>query len=154
VRRPWISLAIASVATLLGGQLAFTTSATAGAGAAQPSRGTDYPADSLRALAARVGLRIGTAVNPDLLGTNAAYTQITAEQFSSVTPENAMKWSEVEPTRGTYTWEKADKLVAFAKATPAAGAWPHARLAQPAPLLVVHRRLHHHAVQWRNCVRC
>jgi endo-1,4-beta-xylanase len=27
-----------------------------------------------------------------------------------------MKWAEVEPTRGTYTWEKADKVVAFARA--------------------------------------
>jgi endo-1,4-beta-xylanase len=118
VRRHWLSLAVAGAVTLLGGQLVFTTSATAGAStvAAQPSHGMPYPADSLRALAARVGLRVGTAVNPDLLGTNARYTEITAEQFSSVTPENAMKWAEVEPTRGTYTWEKADKLVAFAKA--------------------------------------
>ena len=61
------------------------------------------------------GLRVGTAVNPDLLGTNEKYTQITAEQFSSVTPENAMKWAEVEAVRGTYTWEKADQLVTFAK---------------------------------------
>ncbi|WP_328473406.1 endo-1,4-beta-xylanase [Actinoplanes sp. NBC_00393] len=66
-------------------------------------------------MAARVGLRIGTAVNADQLGTNEKYTQITAEQFSSVTAENAMKWAEVEATRGTYTWEKADQLVAFAK---------------------------------------
>jgi GH35 family endo-1,4-beta-xylanase len=62
-----------------------------------------------------VGLRVGTAVNPDLLGTNEKYTQITAEQFSSVTAENAMKWAEVEAVRGTYTWEKADQIVAFAK---------------------------------------
>ena len=117
MRRPWVSLAVASAAVLLGGQLAFVGSAAAGTGtvAAAPSRAPDYPADSLRALAARVGLRVGTAVNPDLLGANERYTQITAEQFSSVTPENAMKWAEVEPTRGTYTWEKADKLVAFAK---------------------------------------
>jgi endo-1,4-beta-xylanase len=117
VRRPWLSIAVASAALLLGGQLATIGSATAGpdAVAAGPSRTPDYPADSLRALAARVGLRIGTAVNPDQLGTNARYTQITADQFSSVTPENAMKWAEVEPTRGTYTWEKADKVVAFAE---------------------------------------
>lgn len=117
MRRPWISLAVAGAAALLGGQLAFAGSATAGSGvvAAKPSPGPAYPADSLRALAARVGLRIGTAVNADQLGTNEKYTQITAEQFSSVTAENAMKWAEVEATRGTYTWEKADQLVAFAK---------------------------------------
>ncbi|MBG0568059.1 endo-1,4-beta-xylanase [Actinoplanes aureus] len=117
MRRPWLSLAVASATALLGGQLAFAGSATAGSDsvAAKPSQGHAYPADSLRALAARVGLRVGTAVNADELGTNEKYTQITAEQFSSVTAENAMKWAEVEATRGTYTWEKADQLVAFAK---------------------------------------
>ena len=44
-----------------------------------------------------------------------AEQQITAEQFSSVTAENVMKWAEVEAVRGTYTWEKADQMVAFAK---------------------------------------
>lgn len=115
--RPWLRLAAASAVALLGGQLAFVGSATAGAGvvAGRPSAAPAYPADSLRALAAPVGLRIGTAVNADELGVNEKYTQITAEQFSSVTAENVMKWSEVEATRGVYTWEKADQLVAFAK---------------------------------------
>lgn len=117
MRRLWVSLSVVSATVLLGGQLTFVGSAPAGAAAAaaKPSPSQAYPADSLRALAARVGLRIGTAVNADQLGTNEKYTQITAEQFSSVTAENAMKWAEVEPTRGTYTWEKADQLVAFAK---------------------------------------
>ncbi len=76
---------------------------------------THTPKDSLRNLGARVGLRIGTAVNPDLLGTNAKYTKVAAEQFSSITAENVMKWEAVEPTRGVYTWEKADQVVAFAR---------------------------------------
>ncbi|GGN11185.1 endo-1,4-beta-xylanase [Actinoplanes campanulatus] len=117
MRRPWLPLAVATATALLGGQLAFAGSATAGSDpvAAKPSPAPAYPADSLRALAARVGLRIGTAVNADELGSNEKYTQITAEQFSSVTAENAMKWAEVEAVRGTYTWEKADQLVAFAE---------------------------------------
>ncbi|MEU4620620.1 endo-1,4-beta-xylanase [Actinoplanes sp. NPDC023801] len=117
MRRPWFLLSVAGTAALLGGQLAFTGSATAVAAppAARPSAAPAYPADSLRALAAKTGLRIGTAVNADELGTNEKYTRITAEQFSSVTAENVMKWSEVEAVRGTYTWEKADQLVAFAK---------------------------------------
>src|SRR4051812_5992174 len=96
MRRSRLSLAVASAAMLLGGQLTFIGSAAAAHGpvtAGQPAVPT-YPADSLRALAARVGLRIGTAVNPALLGADARYTRITAEQFSSVTPENAMKWAE------------------------------------------------------------
>ncbi|MBO3743230.1 endo-1,4-beta-xylanase [Actinoplanes flavus] len=117
MRRPWLPLAVATATALFGGQLAFAGSAAAGSGpvAAKPSPAPAYPADSLRALAARVGLRIGTAVNADELGSNEKYTQLTADQFSSVTAENAMKWAEVEAVRGTYTWEKADQLVAFAK---------------------------------------
>jgi endo-1,4-beta-xylanase len=72
------------------------------------------PEDSLRALASRVGLRIGTAVNTDALGLNSTYRQITADQFSTVTPENVMKWQLVEPTQGTYDWLAADQLVKFA----------------------------------------
>ena len=72
--------------------------------------------DSLRALASKTGLRIGTAVNTDLLASNAQYRAITASQFSSVTPENVMKWDAVEPTQGTYNWGPADQLVAFAQA--------------------------------------
>ena len=71
--------------------------------------------DTLRALAARHhGLRIGTAVDTDVLAADAAYRQTIAEQFSTVTPENVMKWQLVEPTRGQYDWAAADRLVDFA----------------------------------------
>src|SRR5450759_3452830 len=83
---------------------------------AKPPGATAVPPDSLRALASKVGLRIGTAVNTDALATNATYRQITADQFSTVTPENVMKWQVVEPTQGTYDWSAADQLVNFAKA--------------------------------------
>src|SRR6476646_4312826 len=61
------------------------------------------PADSLRALGAPYGLRIGSAINPFDLDT-PAYAQISGDQFSTVTPENEMKWQIVEPTQGTYDW--------------------------------------------------
>ncbi|UQU62838.1 endo-1,4-beta-xylanase [Couchioplanes caeruleus] len=117
MRRLWGPISVVSAAVLVAGQLTLAGSSPAGAtpAAAKPSPPASYPADSLRALADRVGLRIGTAVNADVLGTDAKYTQITADQFSSVTPENAMKWAEVEATRGTYTWQKAEQLVDFAK---------------------------------------
>jgi endo-1,4-beta-xylanase len=84
-----------------------------------PARGTHAgrPAtDSLRDLAAPVGLRIGTAVDTGKLGADAAYTSIVAGQFSTVTPENVMKWEVVEPSRGTDDFAAADRLVAFAAA--------------------------------------
>ncbi|WP_033216349.1 endo-1,4-beta-xylanase [Kitasatospora phosalacinea] len=72
------------------------------------------PADSLRALGAQQKLGIGTAVDDAHLGSDKPYTDLVANQFSVVTPENAMKWEAVEPTRGTYDWTAADRLVAFA----------------------------------------
>src|SRR3954453_14357813 len=73
------------------------------------------PPDSLRALAAPIGLRIGTAVIPFDLD-HPDYAAIAGDQFSTVTPGNEMKWQVVEPTRGSYDWSGADRLVAFADA--------------------------------------
>jgi endo-1,4-beta-xylanase len=75
---------------------------------------TSAPPDSLRALGAPVGLRIGTAIIPFDLN-NSPYAQIAAEQFSSVTPGNEMKWQVVEPTQGTFDWSGGDRLVEFAQ---------------------------------------
>jgi len=78
------------------------------------SGGGNTSPDSLRSVASKIGLRIGTAVTPFELD-NAAYRQITGDQFSTVTPGNEMKWQVVEPTRGTYDWSAADRLVTFAQ---------------------------------------
>jgi endo-1,4-beta-xylanase len=103
-----------AILAVLAATPAATASPTHDSG--QSSGAVAVPDDSLRALASRVGLRIGTAVNTDVLATNATYRQITADQFSSVTPENVMKWQVVEPTKGTYDWSAADQLVTFAEA--------------------------------------
>src|SRR4051812_17355906 len=101
---------------LIGFAVAAIVLATTASGAAAPARGSSAKdADSLRSLAAEIGLRVGTAVSPFDLDT-PAYTHITADQFSSVTPENEMKWQVVEPTRGTYDWSGGDRLVQFAQA--------------------------------------
>jgi endo-1,4-beta-xylanase len=71
-------------------------------------------ASTLRALGAQVRLRIGTAANPTTLG-DAALSQIVADQFSVLTPENDMKWQVVEPTQGNFNWTGADNLVSFAE---------------------------------------
>jgi endo-1,4-beta-xylanase len=84
------------------------------AGAAQPAVGAASPA-TLRGLAAKIGLRVGTAVIPQDLNT-PAWTSILEEQFSVVTPGNAMKWGPVEPQQGVFDWSDADTLVSFAEA--------------------------------------
>jgi len=72
------------------------------------------PPGTLRGLAELIGLRIGTAVIPFDLNT-PAYNAVLAEQFSVVTPGNAMKWGSVEPTKGVFDWSDADTLVGFAE---------------------------------------
>ena len=79
---------------------------------------TQRPSEqTLRALAARQNLHIGTAVDMAALADSADpnYRRLVSSEFSSVTAENVMKWSELEPTRGTYNWGPADDLIAFAR---------------------------------------
>jgi endo-1,4-beta-xylanase len=71
-------------------------------------RQTDLP---LRVLAARNGLRIGTAVDADALANDEVYRTWLKRDFSAVTPENAMKWDALEPVRGQYNWGPADQIV-------------------------------------------
>src|SRR5665647_1555420 len=81
------------------------TAATGGTASSRHNSGQSpgagaVPQDSLRALGSKVGIRIGTAVNTDVLAANAPYRQITADQCSGVTLEN---------------WSAADQLLKFAK---------------------------------------
>ena len=114
---------LAVIGTTVGAAavLGISTAAIAASGApaapkhpAAASATTGAP-DSLRALAAKVGLRIGTAASPSRLS-NPQVAAITAGQFSVVTPENEMKWQVVEPTQGQFDWSGADQVVAFAEA--------------------------------------
>ncbi len=95
----------------------FSGLATATPTVARPAQaaGKSAPSDSLRSLAAKIGLRVGTAVIPFDLDT-PAYAAVLASQFSVVTPGNEMKWQVVEPTQGVFDWSGADRLVNFAEA--------------------------------------
>ncbi len=99
-----------ATAGIVATTLAVTGTLASGVSAsgAQPS--------SLKELGSQVGLRVGTAVNTDVLASDPAYAALTSAQFSTVTPENVMKWDAVEPTQGTYTWTAADQLVSYARA--------------------------------------
>ncbi|MGI9097808.1 MAG: endo-1,4-beta-xylanase [Solirubrobacteraceae bacterium] len=73
------------------------------------------PGTPLRDLGAQRGIEVGTAVRSDVLKRNRAYRELVAAQFSSVTPENEMKWAAIEPSRGDFDFDPADEIVEQAR---------------------------------------
>ncbi len=73
------------------------------------------PGTPLRDAAKARGLELGTAVRGDVLERNRAYRQTVAAQFSTVTPENEMKWSAIQPERGEFEFGAADDIVERAR---------------------------------------
>lgn len=59
---------------------------------------------------------IGTAISPEVDLINDGRKQFIVTHYNSVTPENQMKPKQIQPKRGVFKWEPADKIVAFAKA--------------------------------------
>lgn len=55
---------------------------------------------------------IGTSVTSLYLD-DSQYLNITAEEFNFATVEWELKWKHVEPEQGVYTYELADKAIAF-----------------------------------------
>ncbi|MFE0800414.1 endo-1,4-beta-xylanase [Streptomyces sp. NPDC058812] len=52
---------------------------------------------------------------PDPFTSDREYRKILGRQFSSVSPENQMKWEFVHPERDRYDFEAADAIVGFAE---------------------------------------
>jgi endo-1,4-beta-xylanase len=73
------------------------------------------PAQSLRQEADRIGVLVGTAVNPRYLS-EPAYASTLAREFNMLEPEDAMKWTALRPDEKTFDFADADRLVEFAQA--------------------------------------
>ncbi len=58
--------------------------------------------------------RIGAAVEARRLA-EPAFARVLASNFNSLTPENDMKWVNVEPSPGRFSFRAGDALVAFAE---------------------------------------
>jgi endo-1,4-beta-xylanase len=58
--------------------------------------------------------RIGAAVEARRLG-EATFARVLAASFNSLSPENDMKWANVEPSSGQFSFRAGDALVAFAE---------------------------------------
>jgi endo-1,4-beta-xylanase len=57
---------------------------------------------------------VGTCIsNAQLDGKAPQRLALAAEQFSTITPENCLKWALVHPEPGKYDFERADKYVEF-----------------------------------------
>lgn len=57
---------------------------------------------------------IGVALNTGMVsGANPRAAEIAAKQFSSLTPENDMKWQAVHPERDRYDFKASDAYVEF-----------------------------------------
>ncbi|MBJ6644393.1 endo-1,4-beta-xylanase [Streptomyces sp. BSE7-9] len=115
-----VALATAALALpLLGGSASAASSA--GPKAPPHAHGSHAP---LRA-AAPEGFVIGTAVAggghhleqdyPDPFTYDKEYRKVLGREFSSVSPENQMKWDYIHPERDRYDFEQADAIVEFAR---------------------------------------
>lgn len=71
---------------------------------------------SLAAVAARQGLKFGTAVGSRGLA-NADYRALVERECAVITPENAMKWIPLAPAPDRFTFEEADRYAAWAAKT-------------------------------------
>ena len=56
---------------------------------------------------------MGVAIPPSFVD-NPVKSTLIKRHFNSVTAENDMKWSNLQPTEGTFTFNNADKIVDFA----------------------------------------
>jgi endo-1,4-beta-xylanase len=71
---------------------------------------------TLGAAAASAGRYFGGALDPGAFD-ERPYRELAATQLTCITPENAMKWGNVEPLRGEFNWKGADALSPSPKPT-------------------------------------
>ena len=71
---------------------------------------------SLRSLAQKRGIGIGTSVDWPPFTNDANYREVLAREFEILVPENAWKFEHVHPQRDRFDFSKIDELMAFARA--------------------------------------
>jgi endo-1,4-beta-xylanase len=78
------------------------------------SAGTADAATTLGAAAAQSGRYFGAAISASHLG-ESAYVSTWQNEFNGVTPENEMKWDATEPSRNSFNYSNADRIVSMAR---------------------------------------
>lgn len=75
---------------------------------------------AFRNLAASRNLLWGAAVEPESMERDAAFAALVRRHCAVLTPENAMKWDALRPTRDRFDFDRSDRVVALARAQGAA----------------------------------
>ncbi|MDA1044881.1 MAG: endo-1,4-beta-xylanase, partial [Verrucomicrobia bacterium] len=75
---------------------------------------THSETDTLRSLAERKGLLIGTASGADTFQTDAAYADIMAREFNCIVAENSMKLETIQAVRGEFDFSQTAAMMDFA----------------------------------------
>ncbi len=61
-------------------------------------------------------VQLGAAVAVESLRNDPQYRETLQREFALLTPEIAMKWDILQPSRGLYDFRHADEIVSFAAA--------------------------------------
>lgn len=114
------------IATMLAVGLALTAAGGQAASAADGGGSAGDAGATLRELAERAGILIGSGAvkgsestadgRPPNYLAEPRFGEVLAEQFNSLSPENELKWAFVEPEEGVFDFAGLDRLVAFADA--------------------------------------
>lgn len=104
-----------TVAALSLGATAYFPAASAGASTTTAPPDTAASVLHLRTQAAKSEILIGSgSINPNYLS-DFQFASTLASQFNSLSPENELKWSNIEPQQGVFNFGPVDTDVAFAK---------------------------------------
>jgi endo-1,4-beta-xylanase len=71
-------------------------------------------AQTLREYADKIGVLVGTAVQPSRFS-EPAYATTLAREFNMIEAENAMKWGAIRPDRDTFSFKSGDEIIDFAR---------------------------------------
>ncbi|MFM7252973.1 MAG: endo-1,4-beta-xylanase [Ilumatobacteraceae bacterium] len=105
---------VAAVALVLGAASVSAADVAAAAGSSGSTCDPAVPSTcTLGDLARRLDLRIGATLE-DFEISNADYTATLRREFTSVTPENALKLYSTQPERGSWQFAAGDAVVGFA----------------------------------------
>ncbi len=95
------------------GRLAGAVLVAAGWGCGHPSASPSPAPTTLKAAFAGAFV-VGAAINGrQIAGSDVAGDSLIARHFNTISPENVLKWESVEPRPGQFSFDAADRYVAF-----------------------------------------